>query len=123
MTEPTDPDEYVRERLEGADRETLETIAEDDSELGELARRALVFLDQGAPAPAPEGGWPAGGGGATDHEDLAGLEDADELSADDRERLVDEVARRTSFTVDDLREQDDEFLLTLAESVDAIDVS
>lgn len=46
MSAQQDQDEYVRERLEGADRGVLERLAEEDSELGELARRALAFLDR-----------------------------------------------------------------------------
>ena len=37
---------------------------------------------------------------------------------DARERLIEELAKRTQFTMDELRERDDEFLKKLVESLD-----
>lgn len=53
---------------------------------------------------------------ATAVEDLDNLEDVDEVSDEIRKLLVEELARQSRFTVDDLREQDDEFLIKLVES-------
>jgi len=47
--------------------------------------------------------------------------DSDSDSDDDvdaRERLIEELAKRTQFTMDELRDRDDEFLQKLVESLD-----
>jgi len=44
--------------------------------------------------------------------------DSDDDDVDARERLIEELAKRTEFTMDELRDRDDEFLQKLVESLD-----